>query len=357
MTNRTPLGVIEGFFGRSWRWSQRAELAGFLRDQGYQYYIYAPKSDQCLRSSWQKDWEPSQWQALSRLRSVYRQAGIQFGIGLSPLDLCTSPKGAQHTDLVTKIKRINQLQPDLLALLFDDMRGDLPHLASTQVELAHRAAAHSNASQVILCPTYYSDDPVLERVFGTRPNHYWRTLGQTLDSSIELFWTGPEVCSKRFTRAHLKSVAERLGRQPFLWDNYPVNDGAVKSQLLHLAPFGPDRANIGDLLAGHAVNPMNQFNLSKLAIASLPHAYQSSPYKPQALFKQLLEQLCPGPVSRALHEDAHHFAHQGLAHYDAATTARLLKKYQALEDSSGMAREVIDWLEGSYAFDPNCLTE
>jgi hyaluronoglucosaminidase len=45
-------GVIEGFFGRPWDWSARHMGIDFLRDYGYQFYVYAPKADPFLRRRW-----------------------------------------------------------------------------------------------------------------------------------------------------------------------------------------------------------------------------------------------------------------------------------------------------------------
>ncbi|WP_339897019.1 beta-N-acetylglucosaminidase domain-containing protein [uncultured Gilvimarinus sp.] len=357
MAQHIPLGVIEGFFGRSWSWQQRTDLASFLQQAGYSYYLYAPKSDDRLRSRWRQDWSQSEWANLTTLRDHYRAAGIEFGIGLSPLDLCTPEGQTDSAGLHAKIARINQLQPDILALLFDDMRGDIPQLASIQVQLAHQAAEHSSARKIILCPTYYSDDPVLEKVFGTRPADYWEALGRQLDLSIDIFWTGPNVCTEHFSGSHLRDVAERLGRPPFLWDNYPVNDGAVKSQHLYLHPFAADRAKIQDLVAGHAVNPMNQYQLSKLALASLPYAYRDPGYNPKRLFNELIRELCPANVGDALQQDAELFATTGLAGITSERRHLLTARYRRLGQQSAMATEVADWLEGEYTFDPACLTD
>ena len=50
----TPqLGLIEGFFGRPWSWSERAETIACLAPHGYRFYLYAPKSDSWLRRQWQ----------------------------------------------------------------------------------------------------------------------------------------------------------------------------------------------------------------------------------------------------------------------------------------------------------------
>jgi hypothetical protein len=60
-------GVIEGFFGKPWDWSARLSSANFLRDAGYQFYIYAPKSASFLRRGWR---EPFPKQSLEHLREL-----------------------------------------------------------------------------------------------------------------------------------------------------------------------------------------------------------------------------------------------------------------------------------------------
>src|SRR5690606_16375993 len=142
--------------------------------------------------------------------------------------------------LTRKIKSLNQLQPDILCLLFDDMRGDLPDLAQQQIDLVRLATDTTSASRIIFCPTYYRSDPVLETVFGTRPLNYWEALGRDLDPEVDIFWTGPRVCSETYPLEHLPTVHQLLTRRPFLWDNYPVNDSASLSALLRLRAFGRD---------------------------------------------------------------------------------------------------------------------
>ncbi len=352
-----PLGVIEGFFGACWSWPERHQLVDFLRARNFQFYLYAPKADVHLRRHWRRDWPASEARALHLLREHCGEAGVDFGLGLSPLDLCQHLEGEGRDAFTQRLRELNRYQVDILCLLFDDMRGDLPQLAETQAALVAEARAVSNAQRIILCPTYYSDDPVLERVFGQRPEHYWETLGQTLAEDVDIFWTGPQVCSQTFSRDHLQDVAQRLGRKPFLWDNYPVNDGAKMSRHLHLRPFSEDRAQLGDLVSGHAANPMNQFHLSLLALASLPLAHRRGRhYQPEALYGELLDEICGAPLAQALLEDAALLQDEGLDGIDESRQRTLLEKYSALPDS-GFRRELIDWLQGKYAFDPACLTD
>ena len=177
---------------------------------------------------------------------------MRFGVGLSPFELHFDFDAAGRAALEAKLRLLDDAGVQDLAILFDDMRGSVADLASRQAEIVHFAAARTRASRLIVCPTYYSDDPVLDRVFGPRPAGYLADLGRRLDPAIQIMWTGEEVCSRELSPGHLDSVAEQLRRKPFLWDNYPVNDGPRMSQHLHLRAFTGRPASIAPHVAAHA---------------------------------------------------------------------------------------------------------
>jgi hyaluronoglucosaminidase len=82
-----PLGVIEGFFGRPWGDAARVAAAPFLRARGYEFYVYAPKSDGYLRRQWREPLPPAEFAQLATLAAGYRQGGMKFGVGLTPFEL------------------------------------------------------------------------------------------------------------------------------------------------------------------------------------------------------------------------------------------------------------------------------
>lgn len=351
------LGIIEGFFGREWSWQDRESYADFLAHHHYNFYIYAPKGDKHLRSQWQTDWPADTKQKLLALRHHYGAAGIKFGLGLSPHEIYLDNSRDQRQQLKQRIQQLNELQPDILCILFDDMRGDIPGLAQIQIDIAHEAAELSCAQELIFCPTYYSFDPVLEKVFGTMPGDYWQTFAQKLDKAINIFWTGEKVCSHSYSSHHLQEVAELLGRKPFLWDNYPVNDGAIKSKRLHLRPFPQAHSQLAPLIAGHAVNPMNQARLSEIALTSLAQAYaQQSGYDPVAVQEQNLVHLCGPALAQELLLDIPRFQDEGLTQFSDETKRQLIQQYSA-HLPNPYAQEIVDWLEDIYLFDPACLTD
>jgi len=352
-----PLGIIEGFFGHPWSWAERRSCADFLGREGFDFYLYAPKSDPWLRRHWQSPWPEEDWAQLVALRRACADAGVRFGLGLSPLELYREPAASSRRQLADKLRQMNALEPDLLGLLFDDMRGDLPALARRQAELAQVALETTRARQLILCPTYYSPDPLLEKVFGQRPPDYWPELGEQLPVEIEVFWTGPRVCSNHYPAEHLAQVSQWLQRKPFLWDNYPVNDSAEQSPFLRLMTYPKGHSQLTGQVAGHAANPMNQPWLSQIPLSSLPLAYRQGPdYEPEQAFARACQRLLSPPLAERLHEDQPLLQGKGLERLSEQERQWLTDRYRPLAQTEPQARELLDWLAGRYAFDPACLT-
>jgi hypothetical protein len=349
------LGVIEGFFGRTWSFEQREQYASFLAEQGYQFYIYAPKNDAYLRKAWQQDWPEDDAVKLQKLIHTYQQQGLDFGLGLSPFEIYLNYDDTARNALQEKIKRLNKLGANTLCLLFDDMDGNVPQLAAKQIAICQDVAAQTTAKRIILCPTYYSFDPKLEKCFGQMPEDYWIQLGQKLDKNIDLFWTGPEICSTNYPEDHLTQVTELLGRKPFLWDNYPVNDGATLSNFLHLKAFENRPARLAIQCSGHAVNPMNQAWLSKIPLYSLPKSYAlATQYQPELIFSEALTLLCGKELAQHIEQDISYFQQQGLSALSKEQQIELRNKYQSF--NSPYAQEITAWLNNEYQFDSACLT-
>ena len=113
------------------------------------------------------------------------------------------------------------------------MPGDLQSLATRQAEIVADVCHWLPGVHVLVCPTYYSFDPVLEKYFGRMPLDYWSQLGRELPQDVGIFWTGNKVCSEAITVSDIEAIVQRLQRPVILWDNYPVNDGAVRSNFLY----------------------------------------------------------------------------------------------------------------------------
>lgn len=355
--SHTPLGVIEGFFGEQWHWHTRHQYADLLRALGYDFYIYAPKGDAYLRKRWQEDWPQAHFESLKNTRQYYQQAGIDFGIGLSPYEVYRDFDAQSREDLIKKINQINILQPDILCILFDDMKGDLPDLAKQQSDICHIITEYSSAKRIIMCPSYYSTDPVLEKVFGKMPENYWQDLGTFLDSSIDIFWTGEKVCSKNYSEPHLQEITTLLQRKPFLWDNYPVNDGAKMSNFLHIGAFKERPSSLREHISGHAVNPMNQAWLSLIPLHTLMQSYRKNiDISEHEKFSTACKELCGEKLSVLLEQNFDAFQNQGLAQLNSEQRTEISSKYKSFTNNP-YAKEVVAWLNDEYEFDPDCLTD
>ena len=356
MKNRACyLGIIEGFFGRTWSMQERHDYGEFLQANGYHFYIYAPKNDPYLRKSWQQDWSPETTAELQSLVTHYQSLGLDYGLGLSPFEIYKNYDATAQQQLVAKVGRLNELGIDILCLLFDDMRGDQPDLAQMQIKIVNDVLAHTTAKKLIMCPTYYSFDPRLEKVFGSMPKDYFKDLGEGLPTEVDIFWTGPEICSTAYPESHMEKVVEVLGRKPFLWDNYPVNDGADISKFLHLKAFENRPHTLVELTTGHAVNPMNQPWLSRIPLHSLPQSYsQGDEYDPEVALRVSLNEQCGGGLANQIAGDIRCLQMAGLDQIDEAVVKHLLHQYHQFD--SPYAGEIIAWLKGEYAFDKECLT-
>ena len=340
-------GVIEGFYGQPWSWPARQEYAEFLGRHGFSFYIYAPKSDEMLRKRWAEDWTAEHFNLLEKLRAQCRTHGIAFGIGLTPYGTQSHYGDEERRALVRKVRQIDRLEPDVLAILFDDVPGITPDLANLQVAIAHDAVAVSRAHDFLFCPTYYSDDEVFDHTLGRRPDHYLEDLGERLDRAIQIFWTGPRICSDEYTESHLADVTSRLGRKPFLWDNYPVNDGPKMSKHLYIRAATGRSYQLEKTAAGLAANPMNQAALSMIPLATLAASFeQREAYDPARAFEKATRKLCGDELASALKEDLPTFHDAGLDTIGASEKHQLIRKYARF--SNVFADEVIRWLEGEF---------
>lgn len=342
------LGIIEGFYGEPWSFAAREHAVSFLKPHGYRFYYYAPKADAFLRKRWREPHPADLREGLTKFSTYCRVQGVRFGVGLSPYELYRNFDDTAKADLERKLTELDAIGIDDLAILFDDMRGDLPDLARTQIEIMHWIAGRTKARRLLMCPSYYTDDPMLDRIFGQRPENYLEDLGRGLDRAIDIFWTGEEVCSREYGVAHLARVAAQLGRKPFLWDNYPVNDGPRMSQFLHLRAFTGRPQAIAAALAGHAVNPALQPTLSLIPALTLAESYApGAGYAYGAAFAKAAEQVLGDELGRKMREDLVFLQDVGLDRLEKSA-GRLRKRYADFDHDG--AREIIAWLDGKYRF-------
>jgi hyaluronoglucosaminidase len=343
---KPELGVIEGFYGKPWTWDARKDTVTFLAPYGYRFYLYAPKADPYLRRRWQEPHPPHLGASIGDLASHCRDAGVRFGIGLTPYELFNSFDASARDALGRKLAFFDEIGVEDLAILFDDMRGDVPGLAANQIEIVHWALERTRATRMIVCPSYYSDDPILDRVFGMRPDDYVETLGTNLAPDIEIFWTGEEVISRQYSTGHLERVATQLRRKPMIWDNYPVNDGQRMSQYLHLRGFTGRDAAMADYISAHGINPALQPTLTRIPAITLSDSYRlESAYEYAESFRHACAEVLGDDLGESVRQDLLTLQDIGLDRL-GDKEAILRERYSGVDHEG--AREIIAWLDGDY---------
>lgn len=344
-----PLGVIEGFYGACWSHEERLAMVDFLSAKGFQSYCYAPKSDVHLRGCWTQLWGRQRFEQLEQIADHAKSNNVAFSVGLTPLDLHNHWQGvnSQRRLLKARLQQIKALQPSGIAILFDDMWGSDEKLASAQVDISHFIADELGVEEVVVCPSYYSFDPLLEELFGAKPEKYWPQLGANMDPAIDFFWTGDTVITEHYTAKGLQDIAQQLQRKPIIWDNSRVNDGRKTSPYLPVKAM-PCISSIADECAGFMVNPMNAANLAQLVLSTLLeigseedrilHVLQQQGVDFSADFSKLLPLL----------NDV------GLGALSVGDKARLVEFIKIHPGLYSMDLQA--WLEGKFVFDPACLT-
>lgn len=355
---QTSLGIIEGFYGKLYSKEARNSLLSFASNHGFSYYIYAPKNDKELRRNWKDNFSKEKIAYLKEFSSFCHKQNMAFGIGISPLEI-SNEVDASLPILLNKIDiAINEFKTDIIAILFDDIKLYTSDEGIKQNFIVNQIFEHIKDKDIrlIFCPTYYSFDPILDKVFGKCPENYFEQIVEGLNTNIEVFWTGNKVLSKSITKDDIEKINALFKRKVTIWDNYPVNDGKFICKKIYTREFS-NRTNLDGITLSHAVNPMLEAELTKISIATLPLCYknQEKDFLTQTrlnLIKDLFK--LTGNDFKILLNHLDKLNDFGIDEFTKEEKDYLF----ALCCKSGtkVANDIIDFLNGVYAFDPACLT-
>jgi hyaluronoglucosaminidase len=274
-------GIVEGFFGPPWSMKHRAAMFEFGAARGMNTYLYAPKDDPYHREKWQRPYPPQKWKEMLRLIRSAQNHRIDFVYGFHP------GKGLHFTDapplrrLLAKAGRFYDAGVRTFAILFDDIPSRLEHVGDRKQlgnslaraegmwlgRILERQPASWRDVEWWICPSYYTEDPLLARVFGRFEPNFLEKLAQELPPAVACLWTGPQVVGRNIRAADMRRIARRINRRLILWDNYPVNDLSM-SREMHLAPLTGRDARLPELVYGYLNNPLLQESLSFIPLAT-----------------------------------------------------------------------------------------
>ena len=269
-------GVIEGFYGRPWNLAQRSLLFQRMKAWGLNTYLYGPKDDLKHRASWRETYDADELACLEQSVRSCQASGIRFVYAIGPgLDI----RYADESDLQCLRRRFEQLQEIGVvdfALLFDDIpdamseedRSRFGSFASAQAYVSntlHREMKKVAPEAVFLfCPTPYCSRMDCEGLGGAG---YLETIGEELDPSIQIFWTGPQIISEEISASHLEGISSRLKRWPLIWDNYHANDYDLRR--LYTGPIDGRPLQAQHHMSGIMMNPNCEFEANFIPFYSL----------------------------------------------------------------------------------------
>lgn len=348
----TPFGVLEIFYGLSWSEQDREAYATFLKQIGFEFYMYGPKADECLRKNWRVPMTAEESNGYRKMQKTFANQGLQFGMALSPHGLSENLDLAERRKLQDKVKALSDVGLDLLGLFFDDMQSS-PDLAKKQLEIVHLVES-STSAKIVFCPSFYCNDPLLDALFGERPPAYLETIGQQLSPAIEVLWTGEAIIAPEITKTQLQRVGEILKRKPFICDNFYADDGPLQCNFLRILPPSGRERDVFAAASNWAFNPMNQAHLSLLVLRAFAD-YAKKGVSPAQAFEDSIRVLVSAPTADFLFQHHQRFADGGL---DAMTEGEKLDMRKLLGGAKGpFEREILHWLDGRYVVDFMAMIE
>ncbi len=210
------VGIIEGFYGKSYEFSSRYELIKSMSTSELNYYLYAPKEDPFIRNNF--DLTPSEsWQnELKNFIAEARNYDIDVGVGLTPY------KEEHIKKFEKKIESLVILGCNNISLLFDDLEiFDL----DKQLYLYGLAKKEFPEITFDFCPSVYCNELIEKDL---QHNEYFEKFLQKFPSDGTFYWTGNKVISTNFSEESEDKLVGLNSDHMLLWDNYFTIDSCPK---------------------------------------------------------------------------------------------------------------------------------
>ena len=283
-------GVVEGFYGTPWSHQARLRQLKFYGENKMNTYIYGPKDDPYHRSpNWRLPYPEKEAAQLQELVKAANENEVDFVWAIHPgIDIKWNQEDRDH--LLAKFEAMYGLGVRSFAVFFDDISGEGVN-AQKQAELLNYidenfVKAKPGVTPLILCPTEYN------KSWSKPESNYLPTLGEKLNPSIQIMWTGDRVVAE-ITNDGLDWVNERIKRPAYIWWNFPVSD-YVRDHLLMGQVYGND-TTIADKMSGFVTNPMEHAEASKIAIYCVAdYAWNPTGYDALKTWQDAMRATLPG---------------------------------------------------------------
>lgn len=282
-------GVVEGFYGTPWSTQDRLRQLDFYGQNKMNTYIYGPKNDPYHSSpNWRKPYPKKEAEAIKTLVDKANHNHVDFVWAIHPgLDI--KWESDDRDSLMAKFELMYNLGVRAFAVFFDDISGEGTK-ADKQAELLNYIDDNfiqkkADVKPLIMCPTEYN------KSWSNIKKGYLPTLGEKLNKSIEIMWTGDRVISD-IDKQGLEWINKHIKRPAYIWWNFPVSD-YVRDHLLMGAAYGLDSENEG-LMSGFMTNPMERAEASKIAIYGVAdYAWNIKNYNSANAWKRGIKAVLP----------------------------------------------------------------
>lgn len=282
-------GVVEGFYGTPWDFEHRMRQIDFYGANKLNTYIYGPKDDAYHSSpNWRKPYPEKEAEKLKKLVNRANLNHVDFVWAIHPgKDIKWNEQ--DQTALLQKFQNMYDLGVRSFAVFFDDISGkgtDPTQQADLLNYLNDKfVSAKRDVKPLIMCPTEYN------KGWSNPEGKYLETLGEKLDPSIEIMWTGNTVVAD-IDKETMDWINTKIKRKAFIWWNYPVSD-YVRNHIL-LGPAYGNAKTIANDLSGFVSNPMEHAEASKIGIYGVAdYTWNMTNYNAKESWNKALKNLMP----------------------------------------------------------------
>ena len=294
-------GVVEGFYGTPWSHEARLRQLRFYGENKMNTYIYGPKNDPYHSCpGWRKPYPEKESAQIRELVKVATENEVNFVWAIHPgQDIKWNDEDRRL--LIAKLESMYNLGVRSFAVFFDDISGEGtdPHRQADLLNYIdrHFVKAKPDVTPLVMCPTEYN------RSWSNPKGNYLTTLGEKLDPSIQIMWTGDKVVAD-IKEESMEWINARIRRPAYIWWNFPVSD-YVRDHLL-LGPVYGNDTHIASAMSGFVTNPMEHAEASKIAIYGVAdYAWNPGQYDAQQTWEAAIREVLPGAAGELQFFAAH----------------------------------------------------
>lgn len=343
-------GTVEGFYGQPWSHRDRIRQLEFYGANKLNTYIYGPKDDPYHSCpNWRKPYPQEEAMQIRELAETAKANKVDFVWAIHPgQDIKWNNE--DRNLLLHKFELMYQLGVRSFAVFFDDISGEGTD-PNRQAELLnflnqHFVKAKKDVTPLIMCPTQYNKswaDP--------KPGTYLDILGDKLDPSIQVMWTGDRVISD-ITTEGLEWINKRIKREAYIWWNFPVSD-YVRDHLLLGRSYGLD-TTARKLMSGFVSNPMDKAEASKIAIYCVAdYAWNTSKYDSHQSWEKAIRNVMPQTAEAfrlfAVHNSDLGKNGHGYRREESVQIKPVADRVTTALSTGNVATEDLDLLENEYS--------